>query len=73
MWEKVNKVQAQIIIGVIAVIGSFGLLYMLAFKEIPPNNKDVFNVMTSAVVSSSLTAFLGFLYTQSKTNQKPNQ
>jgi hypothetical protein len=71
MWEKINKVSVQVIVAIIAISASFGLLYLLAFKEVPPGNRDLFNVLVGAVVGSIVTAVVGWLYTQSKGGHKP--
>ena len=71
MWDKLNKVSVQVTVAVLSVAASYGLLYLIAFKEIPQNNRDLFNVLVGAVVGSSLSAVVGWLYTQSKHNTKP--
>lgn len=69
MWERINKVSIQVIIAVITVIGSFGLLYLLTFKEVPNNNRDLFNVLVGAVIGASLSAVIGWLYTTNKSQR----
>lgn len=71
MWERINKVSIQVIIAVMTVVGSYGLLYLLAFKEIPPHNRDLFNVLVGAVIGATLSAVIGWLYTTNKHNNKP--
>jgi hypothetical protein len=71
MWEKLNKVSVQVIIAVIGIIGSYSLLFLLVFKEVPAGNRDLFNVMIGVVVGSVVTAVVGWLYTQSK-GKNPN-
>jgi uncharacterized metal-binding protein len=71
MWERLNKVSIQVIIAVMTVVGSYGLLYLLTFKEIPAHNRDLFNVLVGAVIGSTLSAVIGWLYTTNKHN-KPN-
>ena len=71
MWDKINKVSVQIIIAVIIIIASFGLLYLLAYKEVPQGNRDLFHVMIGYVVGACVTAVIGWLYTQSKSTTKP--
>lgn len=72
MWEKLNKVSVQVIIAVLSVSCSFGLLYFLVFKEVPGGNRDLFNVLIGMVCGSSITAVMGWLYTQSKHNTPRN-
>lgn len=66
MWERINKISVQVIIATIIIIGSYGLLYLLAFKEVPQGNRDLFNVLIGAVIGSCLTAVIGWLFTSSK-------
>lgn len=66
MWDKLSKLPIQIVVSILVVLLSFGLLYLLPFKEIPTNNKDVFNTLIGVVIGSSLTPVLGWLYTMSK-------
>lgn len=56
----------QVTIAVLVVLLSFGLLYLLAYKEVPQGNRDLFNVLIGTVIGSTLTAIIGWLYTQSK-------
>lgn len=73
MWEKINKVSIQVIIAVLTTVGSYGLLYLLAFKEIPQGNRDLFNVLVGAVIGATLSAVIGWLYTSSKHNNRTTQ
>lgn len=66
MWEKLSKVSVQVIISVVSIAASYGLLYLLAFKEVPSGNRDLFNAMIGVVIGSTVTAVIGWLYTQSK-------
>jgi uncharacterized BrkB/YihY/UPF0761 family membrane protein len=67
MWEKINKLSVKVVVAVIIVLASFGLLYFLLFKQVPEHNKQLLDVMVGATVGSSMTAVLGWLFTQSKT------
>lgn len=73
MWDKLNKVSVQVMIAVISIAASFGLLYLLVFKEVPTGNRDLFNVMIGVVIGSTITAVVGWLYTQSKNNSQKTQ
>jgi ACR3 family arsenite efflux pump ArsB len=76
MWEKLNKLPVQILIAVLVIILSYGLLYLLSFKEIPQVNHDVIISLISGVIGSCLTPVIGWLYTLSKgssaTKQQPD-
>ena len=72
MWEKISKVSVQVIIAVISVLGSYGLLYLIAFKEVPAGNRDLLNIMIGVVIGSTITSVMGWLYTTAKhNNQQP--
>jgi ABC-type Fe3+-siderophore transport system permease subunit len=71
MWEKINKVSVQVMVAMISVCASFGLLYLLVFKEVPPGNRDLFHVLIGVVIGATLTAVVGWLYTINK-SQKIN-
>ena len=66
MWEKLNKIQIQHLIAVIVILLSFGLLFLLAFFEIPARNEKLLDILIGSVIGSTLTAVIGWLYTQSK-------
>lgn len=66
MWEKLNKVQIQHIIAVIVIIASFGLLYLLSFKEVPARNEKLLDILIGAVIGSTLMGVMGWLYTTTK-------
>lgn len=75
MWERISKLPLQIVAAFLIIILSFGLLYLLPFKEIPKENHDVFVALISGVIGSCLTPVIGWLYTTSKSmqQQKPTQ
>lgn len=66
MWEKLNKVSVKIIVAIIVVVLSFLLLFLLLFLPVPARNEKLLDIMVGAVVGSSMTAVLGWLFTQSK-------
>jgi hypothetical protein len=70
MWQKLSKLPVQIIAGIIIVIFSYGILYLLAFKEIPEKNHDVIIALISGVIGQCLTPVMGWLYTISKGNMQ---
>jgi hypothetical protein len=72
MWDRINKVPVQVILAVLISIGSFGLLYLLAFKEVPNGNRDLFNVLIGTVLGSTLTPVIGWLYTSNKVKTPDN-
>jgi len=78
MWDKINKIQVQVIIACISVCASFGLLFLLVFKEVPARNEKLVDILIGAVIGSTLTAVIGWLYTTNKrehptNNNKPAQ
>lgn len=71
MWDKFTKVSVQVTIAVITVVASFGLLYLLTFKEVPSRNEKLLDILIGAVIGSTLTGVMGWLYSQSKNNKPP--
>lgn len=75
MWERLSKLPVQIVIAFLIILLSFGLLYLIPFKEIPERNHDVFIALISGVIGSTVTPVIGWLYTLNKNNangQKQN-
>jgi hypothetical protein len=71
MWERLSKLPIAILIAVIIIVASYGLLYLLSFKEIPQRNHDVLISLISGVIGSCVTPVIGWLYTTNK-NQNNN-
>ncbi len=72
MWDKLNKVAIRHIIGIIIVICCFALLFLLTMKEIPKGNEKLLDILIGAVIGSTLTPVIGWLFTSNK-NDKSNQ
>lgn len=66
MWEKLNKIKAQVIVCMIVVIGCMGFLYLLAIKEVPKGNEKLLDILGGLIIGSVLTGSIGWLFTQSK-------
>lgn len=73
MWEKLTKMPIQIVIAFLIIILSYGLLYLMSFKEIPTGNHDVVISLISGVIGSCVTPVIGWLFTTNKNQQHQNQ
>jgi len=71
MWEKLNKVAIRHIIGVIIVISCFGLLFLITMKPIPKENEKLLDILIGAVIGSTLTPVIGWLFTSNKNDKHP--
>ncbi len=54
------------LLALISAIGSFSFLLMLLFKSIPPENKDLINILGGVVIGTSLGGAYGYYFGQSK-------
>jgi hypothetical protein len=73
MWEKLTKVSIQNFIAVLVILLSYGLLYLLVYKEVPARNEKLLDILIGAVIGATITAVIGWLYTQSKIHKPPVQ
>jgi hypothetical protein len=64
MWERVNKVKAQVIACMVIIIGCFMLAILAAFNIIPPGSQ----AFIASIVSPMLMGALGWLFTMNKSN-----
>ena len=71
MWEKLNKIQVQVIVAVICVVSMNGLAFLMFFKAIPPENKDVATYMMGMLNGATVGGVFGWLYTLNKSRQQP--
>jgi ABC-type enterobactin transport system permease subunit len=71
MWDKLNKLSVQVIISTIVVLASYLFLYVLAVKPVPPENAKLIDILGGIIIGSTLTAVMGWLFTTSKHNGKP--
>jgi hypothetical protein len=72
MWDKINKVQAQVIACMVIICGSFGLAYMAALGGLPKSAELLVNKITDV----ALMGAVAWLFTMSKNGNgtsKPNQ
>ncbi len=55
----------QYVLGGLIVVGFFILLYLLLSSDIPPDNKDLLNLVVGALIGSFATV-VGYFYGSSK-------
>jgi hypothetical protein len=68
--DTFSKTNIAHILGVIIVIGCFILMYLMTFKPIPTENKDVVNIAVGFIFGGALAGVTGYFYGASK--QPPN-
>lgn len=70
--DTFSKTSIAHILGVIIVIGSFFLVYLLIMKPIPIENKDVVNIAVGFIMGGALAGVTGYFYGASKPTDKTN-
>lgn len=67
MWDRINKVQAQVIACMVIIIGSFGLAYLSAMSGLPKSAELLVNKVTDI----ALVGAVAWLFTMSKQSKQP--
>lgn len=67
MWEKINKVQAQVIACMVIILLSFALAFLSALNGVPKSAEILINKVTDI----ALVGAIAWLFTMSKSNSKP--
>lgn len=67
MWDKINKVQAQVIACMVIIIACFVLASWVAVKGMP----DSAQVFVNKVTDIALMGAIAWLFTMSKSSTKP--
>lgn len=67
MWNKINKVSVQIIIAIICIVSLNLMGFLLFFKGLPPENKEIATYYIGQLQGAIVAGIFGWLYTQSKT------
>jgi hypothetical protein len=70
-FERLNLTDIRNIIAVIYVVMVLGYIYVLAFKAVPGENKDLVNVL-GGVVIGGVTIILSFFFGSSKNGNNNN-
>lgn len=65
-FKRFGKSDIQNALGFIIVTGCFILLYMLMYKPIPAENKEIMTTTIGYLLGSALTGVVGFYYGASK-------
>ncbi len=65
-FQNIGKVEVRNIIAVLAVVGTYILLYMMIIKPIPAENKETLNISIGFVFGGLVGGISGFLYGASK-------
>jgi len=72
LWLNLSSTDIRNIIAVVFVIGVLLYIYVLVFKPVPPENKDLVNVLGGTVISS-LGIVLGYYFGASKSSGTPRK
>ncbi|QEC44573.1 hypothetical protein [Pseudobacter ginsenosidimutans] len=68
MWEKINKVSVQVIVAVTCIISLNILGFLLFFKGLPEQNKEIATYYIGQLQGAIVAGIFGWLYRhQSKT------
>lgn len=70
MWEKINKVSVQVIIAVICIVTLNALGFLLFFKGLPEQNKDIATYYIGQLQGAIVTGIFGWLYRQHPNTKK---
>ena len=62
--EKIKEISLYVL-GALIAIGFFALLYILVYKSIPVENKDVLNLVIGALIGS-FTTVVSYFFGSSK-------
>jgi hypothetical protein len=60
------------ILAALIIIGFFVLLYIVAYSELPQNNKDILNLMAGALIGS-FTSIVNYFFGSSKGSADKNE
>lgn len=72
LMKKITKADIRNIISVLYVCGVLAYVYVLIFKPVPAENKDLINVIGGNVIGG-LGIILGYYYGASKTETKKEE
>jgi Na+-transporting NADH:ubiquinone oxidoreductase subunit NqrD len=64
--DKIQKAHTANIVAMIVVCGCFSFLFVLLFKEIPSQNRDIVNFLSGSLFATLLNAIAFFLYNYRK-------
>jgi hypothetical protein len=67
--KRLTKSDIRNSISIITVIGCFVSLFILQFKPIPPENRDIINTVYGFVFGGSLGVTYGYYFAGSKTDK----
>ena len=65
---KLNKNLIQLILAVLGVVFSMGWFALLMFKDYPPENRDMINTITGALITVCLGQIFNFYFGSSKSS-----
>jgi len=66
MWDRLNKVRAQVIACMVIIVCSFGLAFLSALGGLPKSSEVLINKVTDI----ALVGAIAWLFTMSKSDPK---
>jgi len=64
--RKITSKDIRNVLAVIIVVGSYVLFYFLVIKAVPPENKDLLNIVAGMLFGGPLAAVAGYYFGSSK-------
>ena len=70
LMARASQTTVRSTVIVLSVIFCFVFMGSLLFKEIPPNNKDIVNILGGTLIGTVVGSVYGYLFGQSKMTDK---
>jgi hypothetical protein len=70
MLNLLNKLSVQVTVAIICVLSNAGITYLMFFKALPAQNKEIATLMIGQLQGAITTGIFGWLYSHSKGNSK---
>lgn len=64
--RRITKNDIRNVIAIIIVLGCFILVYLMIIKPVPPENKDMLNIVAGFVFGGALAGVVGYYFGSSK-------
>lgn len=68
--KRLTKTDIRNSLAIIIVLGCFTLMYIMQVKAIPPENKDIINIVCGFVFGGALSGVVGYYFGATKTDKK---
>jgi len=71
--KKITRSDIRHVLSIIIVLGCFVLLYIMTLKPVPPENKDLLNIVCGFIFGGGFGGVIGFFFGSSKGEQESKQ